>query len=58
MTGRIIGAVIAIIIGVILVLSNYGLLPENFDILRLWPLLLIVWGGWVLLATARRKKNQ
>ena len=58
MTGRIIGAVVAIIIGVILVLSNYGLLPENFDILKLWPILLIIWGGWVLVTTSRKKRNQ
>jgi LiaF transmembrane domain len=58
MTGRYVGAVVAIIIGVILVLSNYGLLPQNFDILKLWPILLIIWGVWVLVAASRKKKNQ
>jgi LiaI-LiaF-like transmembrane region len=56
MTARYIGAIVAIIIGVILVLSNYGLLPQNFDILKLWPLLLIIWGVWIIVALSKKKK--
>jgi len=58
MVGRYVGAIVAIVIGVFLVLSNYGLLPESFSLIKLWPILLIIWGVWVLVLLSSKKKHQ
>jgi|GEM_PF-1465476 len=38
------GAIIVILLGLYFLLQNFGLLPNNWDIGKLWPLVLIIPG--------------
>lgn len=38
------GAIFVILLGLYFLLQNFGLLPDNWDIGKLWPLVLIVPG--------------
>src|SRR5437016_3305030 len=48
-------AVIFITLGVLLLLSNFGILPANIwsDLWKLWPILLITWGMQMIIGKSQ-----